>query len=357
MRSTTTFSPAVFAAVVILTALSAAGPVGAVIVDHTSCDSVDGIPKSTLDDIRTTFDIFYGHTSHGSQIVSGMQILDRQDDTRYRIPALYEISDDLGHNGDTSWMAPTRTYLDAHPECNFVMWSWCGGCSDNTEEGIATYLAAMETLEAEYPGKIFIYMTGHLDGTGVDGNLYRSNNQIRDYCVAHDKHLFDFADIESWDPAGTYYPDETDACTWCSDWCGENECLSCYSCAHSHCFNCFRKGQAFWVMLAEIANLPLAATGDIPTNPTIQLVNYPNPFNPQTEVRLNLAAAGTGRMTIHSLSGHHIATLHEGLFAAGEQSFLWNGRDDQGRHQGSGIYLCRVEVGDQRQEIKMTLLK
>lgn len=49
------------------------------------------------------------------------------------------------------------------------------------------YLSAMETLESAYPNVLFVYMTGHLDGTGPDGNLYRSNNQIRDYCVAHDK--------------------------------------------------------------------------------------------------------------------------------------------------------------------------
>ena len=33
------------------------------------------------------------------------------------------------------------------------------------------------------------------------------------------KVLFDFADIESYDPAGNYYPNGSDACEWCDDWC------------------------------------------------------------------------------------------------------------------------------------------
>jgi hypothetical protein len=133
-----------------------------------------------------------------------------------------------------------------------AMFSWCGGCSDNTEAGIDIYLNKMEELEADYPGVIFIYMTGHLDGTGPSGNLYARNNQIRDYCTLHDKILFDFADIESYDPDGVYYPDESDYCNWCYDWCAIEPCPSC-GCAHSHCFNCYRKGKAWWWMMARVS--------------------------------------------------------------------------------------------------------
>ncbi|MBU8870977.1 MAG: hypothetical protein KOO60_08975 [Gemmatimonadales bacterium] len=70
----------------------------------------------------------------------------------------------------------------------------------------------MNQLELDFPDMVFVYMTGHLDGTGTDGVLYRSNNRIRNYCAANDKVLFDFADIESYDPDGEYYPDETDTC-------------------------------------------------------------------------------------------------------------------------------------------------
>ncbi len=110
----------------------------------------------------------------------------------------------------------------------------------------------MNELEIDFPDVTFIYMTGHLDGTGPDGNLYIRNNQIRSYCTANNKILFDFADIESYDPDGTYYPDESDACIWCSDWCDTRTCPDCISCAHSHCYNCYLKGKAWWWMMTKI---------------------------------------------------------------------------------------------------------
>jgi len=134
------------------------------------------------------------------------------------------------------------------------MWSWCGQVSSATASDIADkYLANMAQLERDFPNVQFIYMTGHLDGSGSNGNLRTRNRQIRDYAIAHNKILFDFEDIESWDPGGVYYPDESDACGWCTQWCAAHTCPACGSCAHSHCFNCYNKGKAFWTMMAMLA--------------------------------------------------------------------------------------------------------
>lgn len=221
--------------------------------DHSSADAFDQIPPATISLAQTSFSIFYGHTSHGSQVVTGLNML-LAEDSILALPSIHEVGDDLGHLGDTSWAPVTRSWLNFHSECNMVVWSWCGGCSDNTEAGIDAYLNKMASLESAYPDVVFVYMTGHLDGTGPQGNLYRSNNQIRAYCEANGKVLFDFADIESYDPDGVYYPDDTDACGWCADWCASHDCESCGSCAHSHCYNCYRKGQAFWWLLARLSS-------------------------------------------------------------------------------------------------------
>ena len=53
----------------------------------------------------------------------------------------------------------------------------------------------MIRLELEFPQVTFVYMTGHLDGTGEDGNLHQRNNQIREFCRINNKVLFDCADI------------------------------------------------------------------------------------------------------------------------------------------------------------------
>jgi hypothetical protein len=80
--------------------------------------------------------------------------------------------------------------------------------------------------------------------------------------------LFDFADIESYDPDGNYFLDKyaDDHCNydsdgngtrdanWAEEWSAANpgQCSSC-SCAHSHPLNCDLKGKAFWWMMARLA--------------------------------------------------------------------------------------------------------
>ena len=225
----------------------------AIVADHLSVAAFDDLTNDDISAVQNGLNIFYGHTSHGSQIVTGLNML-HDDDPGLTLPSIHEMSDDLGHNGDTIWVPPTRIYLNANTDCNVVVWSWCGGCSDNTVDGINAYLNALSGLETDYPNVMFVYMTGHLDGTGTDGTLYACNIQIRAYCETNDKILFDFADIESYDPNGTYYPDETDACAWCTDWCSTHTCPTCSSCAHSHCFNCYLKGKAMWWLMAQMAS-------------------------------------------------------------------------------------------------------
>ncbi len=329
----------------------------AILADHTTVSEFDQIPTSAFTYIRENFNMYYGHTSHGSQIISGLEILENTDSQLYDIPRVHEAYGDLGHNGDITWSYSTRDWLEGHPECNLVMWSWCGGCSDNTEVGIAAYLAAMDQLEIDYPEVSFVYMTGHLDGSGPTGNLYQRNNQIRQYCGENNKILFDFADIESWDPSGNYYPDEDDGCAWCSDWCSENSCQMCGSCAHSHCFNCYQKGKAFWAMMYKVAGLSTSPSRHTQRIFDHQLLNQPNPFNPQTEIHFRVETSGSGNLAVYDLSGQQVRLLYSGLFYGGEQSFTWNGRNDQGQTMASGIYFCRLEQGGLRQEIKMTLLK
>ena len=241
-----------------------------IIIDHT-CTDLTKVPAYWINQAKVMSKISYGHTSHGSQIVTGMNLLRGDTGSLYwfdhdgtngglsfhdRNP-----SGDLGNPDKTTWEARTRTLLETSGcDRNMIMWSWCGQV-DGTEEQIDTYLTLMNDLETDYPDVTFVYMTGHLNGTGEGGNVNIRNNQIRDYCTANNKILFDFADIESYDPDGNYFLDKgaTDSCNyhggnWADEWCSAHsgECASC-SCAHSRCLNCQLKGKAFWWMMARIA--------------------------------------------------------------------------------------------------------
>jgi len=97
-------------------------------------------------------------------------------------------------------------------------------------------------------------MTGHTDGGSA--TLARNNGLVRDYGRQNAKVLFDFADIESYDPAGNHYPNTDDSCPWCEDWCATHpgDCQNLPDdCAHSHPFNCKLKARAFWWMMARLA--------------------------------------------------------------------------------------------------------
>lgn len=313
--------PAIIIVAINLGGLFKADPSSAagLVVDHTFPGFWQSIPDSIITRIINNNRIYYVHTSHGGQLNSDATEVNQADSrfpdiNYYPYQIINNIGDDLGYAGDTSWAGPTRTYLNAHAEYNIAMYSWCAGVSSQTEAAINIYLAKMTELEGQYPNVTFIYMTGHLDGTGPTGNLYVRNNQIRQYCAANDEVLYDFADIESWDQDGNYYPDESDACAWCSDWCDapEHDCdLDC-SCEHSHCFNCFQKSKAWWVMMARLEGwVPVGIDDNDVGLPEKYMLkqNQPNPFNTATMIKYDLPEASRVTIEIYDPTSRLVETL------------------------------------------------
>jgi hypothetical protein len=263
------------------------------IIDH-HCINYKTIPVNYIQAAKSQLLIGYSHTSHGSQLVSGLVAIASEEGGPFTFTSSgwgREVgvflndywanaagADDLGHNGALSWRDATQTMLN-HPDNdrNTVIWSWCGGVSDNTSAGIDAYLNAMTQLEHDYPNVTFVYMTGHLDGGGLSGTLHRNNERIRNYCRTNNKILFDFADIESYDPDGQINYNAlfaTDGCeydtngdsnpwddgNWATEWMQDNPgslwsdvAGSCDECAHSNTLNCAMKGGALWWLLARLA--------------------------------------------------------------------------------------------------------
>lgn len=85
--------------------------------------------------------------------------------------------------------------------------------------------------------------------------------------------------------------------------------------------------------------------------------NYPNPFNPETAIFYQVDEAQKIDLAIYNLAGQRVCTLHSGEIGPGYYQTRWNGRDAQGRVAVSGIYYCVLLGREQRQTIKLLLLK
>ncbi len=85
--------------------------------------------------------------------------------------------------------------------------------------------------------------------------------------------------------------------------------------------------------------------------------NYPNPFNANTEIRLQLAEAGPVALDIYDVQGRLVRSLWSGLLAAGAHQLSWDGRDQAGRAAATGIFLYRLQSAGQAETRKMLLLR
>lgn len=280
----------------------------AIIIDH-GCIQLSEIPIEWIDSAKANLFIGYGHTSHGSQLTSGMHAIES-----YYPDGEYDWSHDggpgelhlfegdgygtgyLDHDcGYVGWDDETREYLDSFPDCNVIMWSWCGQV--NNVDVLNHYLIPMNQLETEYPDVSFVYMTGHLEGLGPSGSLFLANQQIRDYSTTHNKILFDFADIEKYSPdcdtnyqqyfsndACDYLLPSGDTANWAINWLVNNpdDTLTqisqlCGNCAHSVSLNCVKKGIACWYLWARIAGWDMGVSSVSQYPEPGKLVLFPNP--------------------------------------------------------------------------------
>ena len=130
---------------------------------------------------------------------------------------------------------------------------------------------------------------------------------------------------------------------------------------------------SFWIKTAQaeddgslvfregIANLQRLLTTLTPQR-TALLANYPNPFNPETYIPYQLAAAADVTLTIYTVDGELVRTLALGHQAAGiyqtpKRAAYWDGTNALGEPVASGLYFYTLTAGDFRAIRKMLIMK
>jgi hypothetical protein len=323
---------------------------GAILIDHTST-GLSAIPTQWINKAKADLHIAYNHTSHGSQLITGINALENfpdfgslyswQDTSHgdnsslslddHGIPGKNDLSggdQDTDGDGIDDWAEDTYDFLvnTNNYHINVILWSWC----NINEHNIPRYLDSMEWLIAQFgPGGTdpratehpvqFVFMTAHANGHGEGDSSDSRNKLIRQHCASHDRILFDFSDMENFDPDNNYYLDKnlTDAlyydknghhnANWAVEYIdrhngseldrlttGENVSgySGCGGCAHSDGpgnlarLNCILKGRATWNLFARIAGWGGAGAD---TDPPVRTDGNPSDMLPAGTTQATLS--------------------------------------------------------------------
>ncbi len=358
----------------------------ATIINH-NCVQIKQIPESAILAAKQKLHIAYGHTSHGSQLTTGMTglvvfmnglgspnnlyawnnggtsgALDLHD---------YAMAGDVGYY--PQWVNNTRTYLGnpdpvtgrgtgTNADVNVIIWSWCGQVTTTYTSGLlnTNYLNPMVQLETDYPGIKFIYMTGHLDHS-ADASNKAANQAIRDFCTANNKILYDFADIESYNPDKVYFQYAGDDCSyysstgtllgnWATEWQNTHtENVDWYSCssAHSQPLNANQKAYGAWWLWARLGGWNGTPTGIEDPRTNIKPVTvFPNPSNGILNVR-------SSDNNIYSIEIFNV--IGTKVFSVQDISLLTTGSIDLS-NLTKGLYLMKVS-GSARPYIEKIIIR
>ena len=85
--------------------------------------------------------------------------------------------------------------------------------------------------------------------------------------------------------------------------------------------------------------------------------NYPNPFNPVTNIIYDIPEVTDVTLEIYNVMGQRVRTLAQGSHEPGRYQIVWNATNDFGQGLSSGMYIYRIQAGDFVSVKKLVLMK
>lgn len=180
-----------------------------IVVDHNHTD-LSRIPDAWIARVKQNVKVYYGHTSHGQQLVTGLKLIEEQLGKKYDVsvnwplPSFLQSGLPIRDRSDTynpsDFFATVDSALARNPKVNVVIYGWCSQPNkDNWQQLLNEYIGTMNDFEKRHPKTTFVYMTAHAQRRGLEGcNRNAFNESLRAYCRKNNKVLFDFGDLDVW---------------------------------------------------------------------------------------------------------------------------------------------------------------
>tara|TARA_B100001094_G_scaffold160091_1_gene154842 strand:+ start:4633 stop:5793 length:1161 start_codon:yes stop_codon:yes gene_type:complete len=108
--------------------------------------------------------------------------------------------------------------------------------------------------------------------------------------------------------------------------------------------------------IEQLTELEISSGISLPNKITLY-PNYPNPFNPLTNITYDIQSNAHVKVNIANVKGDHIRHLINEYQFSGNHSALWNGKDDNGHSVPSGIYFYTMTANKYSKSNKMTIVK
>ena len=85
--------------------------------------------------------------------------------------------------------------------------------------------------------------------------------------------------------------------------------------------------------------------------------NFPNPFNPSTQIKFEILDPSNITITIYDLSGKTIKNLINVVKRPGSYNIAWDATNNNNIKVSSGVYIYELKVGNKKKNKKMILLQ